>query len=442
MPDQMERLPPQNLDAEQSLLGSMLLSREAVYEAVEILDQSAFYRTAHSRIFEAIVHLVEAGEGADIVTVAEELRRRGQLEETGGVDYLTQLANAVPSAANAAYYARIVEDKAVLRRLIHAAAEITQKAYEGADEVADLLDEAERLFFLIGQGRRIQGYSALKDVLVETFDRIQYLQSHKGEVIGVPSGFRDLDNMTTGFHPSELIILAARPSQGKTALSLNMAVHAATHGVPVGIFSLEMSRDQLAQRLLSSHSHVDSHRLRTGHLTEEDWQRISRGLVTLSEAPIYIDDTPNLSVMELRSRARRMKAEHDIQFLVVDYLQLMHTRGRAESRQQEISEISRSLKALARELEVPVLALSQLSRAVEQRTDRRPQLSDLRESGAIEQDADMVAFIYHNPDTQDANIVELVLAKQRNGPTGSVQLVFLKQFGKFVNLDRQHREAG
>ncbi|EKP94791.1 replicative DNA helicase [Thermaerobacter subterraneus] len=437
-----DRVPPQNVEAEQSVLGAILIDREALARVLEILEPSHFYREAHQRIFEVATELFERGEAVDTITLSEALRQRGWLERVGGLTYLTSLANAVPTAANAEHYARIVEEKALLRRLVAAATDIARRAYEGQDPAEEQLDAAEQAIFAIAQDRRRQGYAAIRDVLVDTFEHIERLYLHQGETIGVPTGFRDLDSMLAGLHPSELIILAARPSQGKTTLALNMVAHAAAHGYPVGVFSLEMSRDQLAMRLLAAEARLNQQRLRTGMLAEDDWPRLTDAIGRLSELPVFIDDTPNLSIMEVRARARRMKAEHDIGLLVLDYLQLMHTRGRAESRQQEISEISRSLKALARELKVPVLALSQLSRAVEQRQDRRPQLSDLRESGAIEQDADVVLFIYHNPEDAAENVVEIIVAKQRNGPTGSVKLYFLKEFGRFGNLDTTRYAAG
>lgn len=428
----IDKVPPQNLDAEQSVLGSMLIEKEAIVRVMEIIEGESFYRDAHRKIFDAIASLLDQGEAVDIITVTEELRRCGEIENVGGVSYVTSLANAVPTAANVEHYARIVEEKGVMRRLLQAASEISRRVYEGQEEVEDLLDQAEHMIFDIAQRRRVRGYIPLRDVLVETYERLELIYSKKGNVTGLPTGFSDLDDITSGLHPSELVILAARPSQGKTALSLNVACSTAMkRKIPVAIFSLEMSRDQLAQRMLCAVAGVNGHRLRTGLLGDEDWTSLARALGWLSEAPILIDDTPSITVMELRGRARRMKVEHNIGLIIVDYLQLMHTRSRAENRQQEISEVSRSLKALARELQVPVLALSQLSRAVEQRQDRRPQLSDLRESGAIEQDADVVIFIYQSPEQAGDNLIELVIAKQRNGPIGSVRLRFMKDTGKF-----------
>lgn len=435
----MDRVPPQNIEAEQSVLGSMLLDRNALIAATEILEAGAFYHDSHRVIFQAMIDLYNRAEPVDTVTLCEELRSHHQLEGVGGASYIAELSNAVPTAANVEYYARIVHEKSVLRRMLEASATIAKEVYDSEDEVDVLLDRAEKAIFDIAERRGEKQYAGLRDILVETFEHIEMLHSQKGEVVGVPTGFKDLDRMTSGFHPAELIILAARPSQGKTTLCLNIAMHAALEAkVPVALFSLEMAKVQLAQRLLCAEANVNAHRLRTGYLRDEDWPRLSRAFGRLSEAPIYIDDSPNLSIMEVRARARRMKSEHDIGLVVIDYLQLMHVKGRAENRQQEISEISRGLKALARELNAPVLALSQLNRQVEQRQDHRPQLSDLRESGAIEQDADLVSFIYHNPERENDSLVDIVVAKQRNGPTGSVQLVFLKEIGRFVNLDRVH----
>jgi replicative DNA helicase len=437
------RVPPQSIEAEQSVLGACLLDRDALVRCLETLVPEDFYREAHRRIFQSLGALAERGEAADVITVAEHLRNGGQIDGVGGVAYLAELANSVPTTANAIYYAQIVAEKALLRRLLSAAAEISASVYDASEEPETLVDRAENLIFRIAQERRGQrSYVELKDLLVPAFDQISFLYEHKGEVLGVPSGLEKLDKLTTGFHASELCILAARPSQGKTTLALNIAAEAAKRGVGVGFFSLEMAAEQLAMRLLCAEAGVASDKMRGGFLDDnKDWNRLAAALDRLSKAPVYIDDTPNISMMELRARARRMKAEHDIGLLIVDYLQLMHTRGRAESRQQEIAEISRSLKALAREVAIPILALSQLSRAVEQRDNRRPQLSDLRESGAIEQDADLVMFIYQNPevlkDPNRAYEMELIVAKQRNGPTGSVPVAFLRQMARFKDLARE-----
>jgi len=436
----LDRLPPQNLEAEQAVLGAMLIEREAALKALEILEPEAFYREAHRHIFEVVAHLVDRNEPVDVVTVAEELRRRGVLEECGGAPYVTGLANAVPTAANVEYYARLVEDRAILRRIITVTREIAQRAYEAAQPAEELLDEAEQQIFSISRRIKVRTFTSLKEILYRTYEHLETLYAHRDRVIGVPTGLMDLDELTAGLQPSDLIILAARPAQGKTALALHIAAHCALkRKIPVALFSLEMSGEQVAMRLISHESRIDGQKLRTGLLDEEDWLKITRAIARLSEAPVFIDDTPNIGILELRAKARRLKADQNIGLLIVDYLQLMQARNRGESRQQEISEISRSLKALARELRVPVLALSQLSRAVEQRQDRRPQLSDLRESGAIEQDADVVAFIYQNPEMQERNpnVVEIILAKQRNGPTGSVQVLFSRGTGRFENLERR-----
>ncbi len=436
-----QRLPPQSLEAEQSVLGSMLIEHQAILKAMEILVPSDFYREQHRTIFEAIIKLSDRGEAVDLVTVSEYLKQQGQMEAVGGMSYLATLSNVVPTAANVEYYAKIVQEKSILRSLIHAGTDIVRHGYAGNEEIESLLDAAEQIVFQIGQRRSTQGFSPIKEVLMETLTHIEHLYSNKGSALGVACGFEDLDQKTSGLQKSDLIILAARPSMGKTAFSLNIARNAAIEGqVPVAIFSLEMAKEQLAQRLLCSEASIDSQRLRTGNLDDGDWRRLSVALGRLGEAPIFVDDTPSISVMELRAKARRIKGEHGLGLIIVDYLQLMQNRGRVESRQQEISEISRSLKALARELSVPVLALSQLSRAVEQRTDRRPLLSDLRESGAIEQDADVVMFLHQNPDSAEPNVLEVIIAKQRNGPTGSLKLFFARDHQKFENLTTTYED--
>ncbi|MGI5840419.1 MAG: replicative DNA helicase [bacterium] len=442
----LERIPPQNLEAEQSVLGAMLIEAEAIPKVMEILRSDDFYREAHSNILQAMARLFERGEAVDLVTVTEELRQQGQLENAGGAVYLASLANAVPTAANVEYYARIVEEKSVLRKLINTATAIVASGFEGKDDVEYLLDLAEQQIFGLAQRRSLKSYASIKTVLMETFERIEHLYNNKGGVTGVPTGFKDLDMLTSGLQPSELIVVAARPSMGKTVLCLNIARNVAVgNKIPVALFSLEMSRDQLAQRLLCADAGVDGQRLRTGYLTEADWPKLSTALGRLSEAPIFIDDTPGATAIEIRAKARRIKAEHGLGLIIIDYLQLMNGNRRSENRQQEISEISRSLKALARELNVPVVALSQLSRAVEQRQDRHPMLSDLRESGAIEQDADVVAFIYrdeyYNAETEKKGIAELIISKQRNGPTGQVELFFRKELSRFDNLERHIQTA-
>ncbi len=439
----IDRIPPQNIDAERSTLGSMLLEKEAIEKGIEILKAEDFYREAHRVIFEVIVHLSNKGEPIDIITVSEELTRRNMLDKVGGIPYLTALANAVPTAANIEYYSRIVGEKSLLRSIITVASNIISMGYEGAEEVNVIMDEAEKQIFQVTQRRNTKGFVSLRNILIETFERIEMLYESKGGVTGLPTGFTDLNRMTAGLQPSDLIILAARPSMGKTTFALNIAQSAAVdQKIPVIVFSLEMSKEQLALKLLCSEAGVDNQRIRTGTLMDSDWPRLSHALGSLSEAAMFIDDTPGVTALDIRAKARRIKAEHGLGLIVIDYLQLMQSngKGRSENRQQEVSDISRTLKALARELHVPVIALSQLSRAVEQRTDKRPNLSDLRESGSLEQDADLVAFLYredyYNPETDKKNITELIIAKQRNGPVGTVDLLFQKEFSKFVGLEK------
>jgi replicative DNA helicase len=431
-----ERVPPQNIEAEQSLLGALLLDPEALNRCVELVRPEDFYREPHRRIYGAVLALASRNQPVDTITVGEELTRSGQLEAAGGLAYLSDLTASVPATANAPHYARIVAEKALLRELLQAAHAIAESVYGGEEDTDRLLDEAENRIFQIAEARRLgRTFQPLHEVLMQAFASLERAYERKGEVVGIASGLTELDRLTTGFHSSELIVLAARPSQGKTTLSLNMALCAAHRGGAVGIFSLEMPAEHLALRLLCCEASVPSERVRSGFLRDEDWPNISRALDRLSSLKVFIDDTPGIALMDLRARARRMKAECGIELLIVDYLQLMHTRGRAESRQQEIAEISRSLKALARELQVPILALSQLSRAVESRENRRPQLSDLRESGAIEQDADVVLFIYQDPklaeDPSRRFEMELIVAKQRNGPTGTIPVVFRRDLGRF-----------
>lgn len=438
----LERIPPQNLDAEQSTLGSMLLEKEAIYKGSEILRPDDFYREAHRVIFEVVVHLANKGEPVDMITVSEELKQRGMLDKVGGVAYLTQLANFVPTAANVEHYANIVAEKSLLRSIISVATNIVKMGYEGSEEVDVILDRAEKDIFEISQKRNVKGFVSLRSILVETFERIEKLYESKGGVTGLPTGYPDFDRMTAGLQPSDLIILAARPSMGKTTFALNLGEYAAVElKVPAIIFSLEMSKEQLALKLLCSEAGVDNQRIRTGTLRDDDWPKLSHALGRLSDAMLFIDDTPGISALEIRAKTRRIKAEYGLGLIIIDYLQLMGSRSRSENRQQEVSEISRSLKALARELDVPVIALSQLSRAVEQRADKRPGLADLRESGSLEQDADIVGFLYredyYNPETDRKNITELIIAKQRNGPVGSVDFYFQKEFSKFQSLSKQ-----
>jgi len=435
------KIPPQNIEAEQSVLGSMLLDKDAIPVVAEILKDEDFYREDHSEIYEAIMDLFDKAEPIDLITVTEQLKSRGTLDKVGGLEYITNMAASVPTTANVKHYASIVEEKSILRKLIRASSEIMDMSYEASDEISIILDNAERSIFDILQKRSAKGFYHLKEILVEAFNRLEELYNNKEFITGVPSGFVDLDYKTSGFQNSDLILIAARPSMGKTALALNIAQHAAIYKkVPVAVFSLEMSREQLVNRILCSEALIDSQKMRTGNLDDEDWDKIARTLGPLSEAPIYIDDTPGISVMEIRAKCRRLKLEKNLGLIIIDYLQLMQGRGRIENRQQEISEISRSLKILAKEIKVPVIALSQLSRAPETRSDHRPVLSDLRESGAIEQDADMVIFIYrddyYNQDTDKKNIAEIIIAKHRNGSTGTVEMVWLGQYTKYGNLKK------
>lgn len=439
----IDRVPPQNLDAEQSVIGAMLIDKEAILKTIEVLRPEDFYRDAHRNIYQAIIDLSEKGEAIDLITVTEELRQSNLLEAVGGVAYVASLANQVPTAANIEHYGHIVEEKALLRNLINVTSRITNMGYEGTEDVDVLLDKAEQLIFELTQRKAHTSFMPIKHILMDTFEKIEFLYNNKGNITGVPSGFNDLDRLTSGFQPSDLVILAARPSMGKTAFCLNIAQNASVRNkIPVAVFSLEMSKEQLVQRMLCGEAMVDQQRVRTGQLTEADWTKLTEAVGPLSQSHIYIDDTPGISVVELRAKARRLKSERDIGLIVIDYLQLMQGSKRIENRQQEISEISRSLKAIARELQVPVIALSQLSRAVEQRQEKRPMMSDLRESGSLEQDADMVMFIYrdeyYNPESEKKGIAEIIIAKQRNGPVGFSELGFLKEFTKFVNLDRQY----
>lgn len=437
----LNRVPPQNIDAEKAVLGSMMLETEAITQVETILEPDDFYLEAHRKIFQGIINLAERDEPIDLISVNEELRQQNQIEEIGGSSYITELANWVPTAANAEYYAKLVKNKSLLRRLITTAGNIANLGYQAEEEVDILLDKAEQMVFSLAGGRTAQGIHQIKDVLVDAFERLEKVYETEGGITGVASGFYELDYMTSGFQPSDLIIIAARPSMGKTALVLNMAQNMAVKNkVPVAIYSLEMSKEQLAQRLLCAEAKINGQHLRSGQLQDKDWLVLSHALGRLSEAPIFIDDTPGITLMELRAKARRLKAEHGLGLIAIDYLQLMQGNGRIENRQQEISEISRSLKALARELEVPVIALSQLSRAVESRINKRPQLSDLRESGSIEQDADLVLFIYrdeyYNPESDKKGIAELIIAKQRNGPVGTVETIFMKDYTRFENKSR------
>jgi replicative DNA helicase len=448
----IDRLPPQSLEAEQSVLGSVLIDRDAVVEVAEFLRPEDFYRQANGLIYGAMLELFERREPIDIVTVAETRERKGELDAIGGRSYLSSLSNETPTAVHAVQYARIVERKAVLRNLIAAAGKIAGIGYEDPAEIQEAIDRAETELFAVSERRVHAGFSPLRGLLHEAFDRLDYLHSHRGEISGIRTGFTELDAMTTGLQRSDLIILAARPSVGKTSLALNVAETAAVRdGKSVGIFSLEMSKEQLVLRLLSSVGDIDSQRLRSGFLEEMDFTRVASAMTSLSEARIYIDDTPNISTMELRTKARRLQAEAGLDLVIVDYLQLMQaqTTSRDANRVQEVSEISRGLKALARELSVPVVALSQLSRQPEMRESKEPRLSDLRESGAIEQDADLVCFLWREKERgsddqeQDGEVINLKLAKHRNGPTGEVQLWFKKRQTRFVSYaGERFAEAG
>jgi replicative DNA helicase len=435
------RIPPQNMEAEQSVLGSMLVDKEVIPMVAELLNGDDFYKESHRIIFEAIIDLFESGEPVDLVTVTEKLRKTDSLDAIGGISYLTDIAVAVPTTANVKHYAGIVWEKSILRKLIKGASDIVNMGYEAHEEVSYVLDKAEQTIFDIMQKRSIRGILHIRDVLVDTFNRLEELYKSKSIITGVPSGFTDLDYKTAGFQKSDLILIAARPSMGKSSLALNIAQHAAVHHrIPVAIFSLEMSREQIVNRMLASEVMIDNQKINTGNLDDEDWHKVARALGPLSEAPIYIDDTAGASVVEIGAKCRRLKLEKNIGLVIIDYLQLMQGRGRAENRQQEISEISRSLKILAKELNIPIIALSQLSRAPEARADHRPMLSDLRESGAIEQDADIVMFIYrddyYNPDSEKQNIAEIIIAKHRNGSTGTTELRWFGEYTKFANLKK------
>ncbi|MDQ1911158.1 replicative DNA helicase [Paenibacillus sp. GD4] len=441
-----DRIPPQNLEAEQAVLGAILLDGDALVTAMERINSDDFYRGAHQLIYEAMIEIAEANEPVDLVTLTARLQDKKQLEEVGGIKYLSELANAVPTAANVDYYAQIVEEKSLLRRLIRTATQIVSNGYASEDEVGMLLSDAEHRIMEISQRRSGSGFIAIRDVLMEVFDKVEFLYNQKGSTTGIKSGFTDLDKMTSGFQRSDLIIVAARPSVGKTAFALNIAQNIGVREKEtVAIFSLEMGAAQLVQRMICAEANVDAGRMRTGFLEPDDWEKLTMAIGSLSEANIYIDDSPSVTVADIRAKCRRLKKEKGLGMILIDYLQLIHGRGKGDNRQQEVSEISRTLKQIARELDVPVIALSQLSRGVEQRQDKRPMMSDLRESGSIEQDADIVAFLYrddyYDKESEKKNIIEIIIAKQRNGPVGTVELAFLKNFNKFVSLDRTHHES-
>ncbi len=446
-----ERVPPQNIEAEQAVLGAMLIDKEAIAKATEVLSADDFYREAHRVIFSAMLELYNKNEAVDMVTVTEILKRDNKLEDIGGIAYITSLANVVLTAANVKYHAEIVAEKSVLRQLVRVSTEIAAMGYEANEDVGTLLDTAESRILEISNRKKKNDFTAINDILMDSVQSIESLLQNKGGLTGLPAGFADLDKLTSGLHPSDFIILAARPSMGKTALALNIVqnvalrAHKVIGGDPrsVAFFSLEMSKEQLVNRMLCAEAGIDSQRLRVGEMHDEDWTHLWDACDTMSRAKIYIDDTAGITAMDMRSRARRLKAEHGLDLIVVDYLQLMQGSGKRNNsgdRQQEVSEISRSLKALARELDVPVLALSQLSRSVESRQVKRPMLSDLRESGSLEQDADIVAFLYredyYNPETENKH-TELIIAKHRNGPVDTVNLFFQKQFTKFVGFTKR-----
>ena len=442
-----ERIPPQNIDAEQSVLGAILVDREAIYKAMKVLQPEDFYRQDHRLIYEAMLALNDSRTPVDLITVAELLRQQGNLENSGGAAYIASLAEMAPVAANVNQYARIVEEKSLHRNIIQLTTRIAGWSYEGSEEPEKLIAEAERMLTELGSNRTIGAFAAIKDVLLEAMTYMEFLQNNRGSVTGVPTTFGDLDKICHGLQAGDLIILASRPSMGKTSLGVCIGYGAALkHDVPVAIFSLEMSKEQLTQRILSAEAKIDQQRIRNGVLTGEDWQGIHEAAGKLAKAPIYIDDTPGISTRQIRAKARQLQMEKGLGLIIIDYLQLMQGTRRAESRQQEISDISRSLKSLAKELNVPVLALAQLSRAVEQRQVKVPIMSDLRESGALEQDADIVMFIYrdeyYNPESEKKGIADIIVAKNRNGPVGTVELGFLKELTKFVPLLKTYdREA-
>lgn len=436
------KIPPHDIEAEQAILGCMLIDQDATSDAIEVLKPEDFYRDDHKYIYEAMLNLYTKGEPIDIITVKDELTSMQKFEAVGGIEYLATLPDRAPLVANSDKYIKIVEEKSILRKLIKTATEIEGLGYAQNEEVDNVIDQAEKKIFDIMQNKNQKGYTPIKDVLVETFAELEKLYNQKQPVTGIATGFTDLDNRTAGLHNSDLILIAARPAMGKSAFALNIATNAAINEkVPVAIFNLEMSKTQLVNRMLCSEAMVDSNKVRTGKIDEEDWIKLATALGPLSEAPIYIDDTPGISISEIRAKCRKLKLEKNIGLVVIDYLQLIQGSGKKNSsREQEISEISRSLKIIAKELDVPVIALSQLSRESEKRQDHKPMLSDLRESGAIEQDADLVMFIYrddyYNQDSEKKNIAEVILAKHRAGSTGTIELLWMGSYTKFANLDK------
>jgi len=435
----IERLPPQNLEAEMAVLGSMLLEEEALVQATELVDAQAFYKDAHRKIFTTLLELYTRHVAVDLVTLTEELKRRNLLDDIGGPSYLATLTSVVPTAANIEHYCRIVKERAILRALIKASTHIATECYEEPTEPDVLLDKAEQLIFEIASQKVRRDVSSLKELIKGSIEAIDTLYQRKGFLTGLPTGFTDLDQMLAGLQPADLVIVAGRPAMGKSSLALGLAEHVAVaHKVPVAVFSLEMSKEHLVQRMLCSHARINAHNVRTGMLSTSDWPKLTQAAGKLSEAPIFIDDTPGITILELRAKARRLKSRQGIGLMILDYLQLMDEQSRSENRQQEIALISRNLKALARELNIPVVAVSQLSRAPERRETFRPRLSDLRESGSIEQDADVVLLLfreeYYTPTDENQGVAEIIIGKQRNGPTGTVKLSFIKEYTRFESL--------
>jgi len=434
------RLPPQNIEAEQSILGGILLENDSINKVLEVLNREDFYHTSHRKVFLSMLELYEKNEPIDLVTLIDILKNNNQLEEVGGGSYLTSLVDSVPTAANISYYAKIVKEKSILRTLINTASDIASMSYENTGNIDAVLDQAERAIFQISENKIKPSFYPIKEMVKHSFKAIERLYERKELITGVPTGFEGIDRLTSGLQPSDLIIVAGRPSMGKTSLALNIARHATIRtNVTVGIFSLEMSKEQISMRMLCSEAKVDVQKLRSGFLNEDDWPKLTRAAGIISECPLFVDDTPALSILEMRAKSRRLMSEHGLGLIIVDYLQLMRGNTNGERREQEISEISRSLKALAKELNIPVMALSQLNRKVEDRHDRRPQLADLRESGAIEQDADVIAFIYRDEvynkseDNDNKGTAEIIIGKQRNGPVGVVNLIFLEKCSTFEN---------
>jgi len=437
-----EKVPPHNIDAEQAVLGAFFLDNSAIAMVTRFLQPEDFYMEAHRVIFKTILDLEENGQAADLVTVTDLLRRRGALDKVGGATYVATLSNLSPTAANAEHYAHIVEEKALLRNLINLATRLAGMGYEGSEDAERLMEEAEKMLMELGSRRTSALFVEIKDVLMDTFKHLEHLYQHKGEINGVPTGFIDLDHLCQGLQPGDLVIVAGRPAMGKTSFGMCIAYNAAQEiNKPVAVFSLEMSKEQLVQRMLCAEAMIDQHKIRSGFIGDEDWGKLTQKARDLARLPIFIDDSGVLTVRQLRAKTRRLHMEKGLGLIVIDYLQLMQGSSRIENRQQEIADISRSLKGLAKELGVPIIALAQLSRSVEQRQDKRPQMSDLRESGSLEQDADVVMFIYrdeyYNPDTEKIGIADIIVAKQRNGPTGVVELAFLKEYTKFMTMTRR-----